>query len=67
MGYALNIEYVLQYFWWRNYCFGLLIHNSTLFHLMVSINDECKYKWLVKTIFKLCGKPMFLTIYHTHN
>ena len=57
----LNIEY---YFWWRDDCFGLLIHHSTPFHFMVSISDEYKYKRLVKTIFKSCGKPILLEIYH---
>ena len=47
--------------------FGLLMHNNTSFHLMVSISDECKYKRLVKTTFKLCGKPKFFEIYHTRN
>ena len=63
-GNVLNIEY---YFWWRDYCFGLLIHQDTPFHFMVSISDEYKYKRLVKTTFKLCGKPIFLEIYHTRN
>ena len=36
-GNALNIEY---YFWWRDDCFGLLIHHNTQFHFMVSISDE---------------------------
>ena len=40
-GNTLNIEY---YFWWRDYCFGLLIHHDAPFHFMVSISDECKYK-----------------------
>ena len=40
-GNALNIEY---YFWWRDYCFGLLIHHDAPFHFMVSISDEYKYK-----------------------
>ena len=40
-GNALNIEY---YFWWRDYCFGLLIHLDAPFHFMVSISDEYKYK-----------------------
>ena len=40
-GNAPNIEY---YFWWRDYCFGLLIHDDALFHFMVSISDEYKYK-----------------------
>ena len=39
-GNALNIEY---YFWWCDYSFGLLIHDA-LFHFMVSINDDYKYK-----------------------
>ena len=39
-GNALNIEY---YFWWRDYCFGLLIHHDAPFHFMVSISDEYKY------------------------
>ena len=43
MGNALNIEY---YFWWRDDCFGLLIHHDALFHFMVSISDEYKYKRL---------------------
>ena len=45
--------------------FGLLIHNNASFHLMVSISDEYKYKRLVKTTFKSCGKPMFFEIYHS--
>ena len=53
-GNALNIEY---YFWWRDYCFGLLIHHNAPFHFMVSISVEYKYKRLVKTAFKSCGKP----------
>ena len=40
-GNALNIEY---YFWWRDDCFGLLIHHDAPFHFMVSISDEYKYK-----------------------
>ena len=36
-GNVLNIEY---YFWWRNYCFGLLIHHYALFHFIVSISIE---------------------------
>ena len=36
-GNALIIEY---YFWWRDYCFGLLIHDYAPFHFMVSISDE---------------------------
>ena len=63
-GNALNIEY---YFWWRDDCFGLLIHHDAPFHFMVSISDEYKYKRLVKTTFKSCGKPIFLEIYHTRN
>ena len=63
-GNALNIEY---YFWWRDYCFGLLIHDDDPFHFMVSISDEYKYEQLVKTPFKSCGKPIFLEIYHTRN
>ena len=43
-GNALNIEY---YFWWRDDCFGLLIHHDAPFHFMVSISDEYKYKRLV--------------------
>ena len=61
---ALNIEY---YFWWRDDCFGLLIHHDVQFHFMVSINDEYKYKRLVKTTFKSCGKLIFLELYHTRN
>ena len=61
---ALNIEY---YFWWRDYCFGLLIHQDALFHFMVSISDEYKYKRLVKTTLKSCGKLIFLELYHTRN
>ena len=61
---ALNIEY---YFWWRDYCFGLLIRHDAPLHFMVSISDEYKYKRLVKTNFKSCGKPIFLEIYHTRN
>ena len=52
MGNALNIEY---YFWWRDDCFGLLIHHSAPFHFMVSISDEYKYKRLVKTTFNHVG------------
>ena len=63
-GNALNIEY---YFWWRDYCFGLLIHHDAPFHFIVSISDEYKYKPLVKTTFKLCGKLTFLELYHTRN
>ena len=46
MGNALNIEY---YFWWRDYCFGLIIHHDAPFHFngMVSISDEYKFKRLV--------------------
>ena len=40
-GNALNIEY---YFWWRDCCFGLLIHDDAVFHFMISISDEYKYK-----------------------
>ena len=36
-GNALNIEY---YFWWCDYCFGLLIHHDAPFHFVVSISDE---------------------------
>ena len=36
-GNALNIEY---YFWWRDDCFGLLIHHDAPFHFMVSISEE---------------------------
>ena len=54
-GNALNIEY---YFWWCDDCFGLLIHHDAPFHSMVSISDEYKYKRLVKTSFKSCGKPI---------
>ena len=64
MGNALNIEY---YFWWRDDYFGLLIHHDAPFHFMVSISDEYKYKRLVKTTFKSCGKPIFLEICHTRN
>ena len=60
----LNIEY---YFWWRDYCFGLLIHHNAPFHFMVSISDEYKYKRLVKTTFKSCGKLTFLELYLTRN
>ena len=60
----LNIEY---YFWWRDDCFGLLIHHNAQFHFMVSISDEYKYKRLVKTTFKSCGKLIFLELYHTRN
>ena len=63
-GNALNIEY---YFWWRDDCFGLLIHHDVPFHFMVSISDEYKYKRLVKITFKSCGKPILLEIYHTRN
>ena len=63
-GNALNIEY---YFWWRDDCFGLLIHHDAPFHFMVSISDEYKYKRLVKTTFNSCGKPILLEIYHTCN
>ena len=55
------------YFWWRDYSFGLLIHYDALFHFMVSISTDYKYKRLVKTTFKSCGKPVFLEIYHTRN
>ena len=59
---------ILQYyFWWRDDCFGLLIHHNAPFNLMVSISDECKYKRLVKTTFKLCGKPIFLEITYTQH
>ena len=34
------------------------------FHFMVI---KYKYKGLVKTTFKSCGKPMFFKIYHTRN
>ena len=37
------------------------------FHFMVIISDEYKYKGLVKTTFKSCGKPLFFEIYHTRN
>ena len=63
-GNALNIEY---YFWWRDDCFVLLIHHDAQFHFMVSISDEYKYKRLVKTTFKSCGKLTFLEFYHTRN
>ena len=63
-GNALNIEYHL---WWRDYCFGLLIHDDASFHYMISISDEYKYKRLVKATFKSCRKPIFLEIYHTRN
>ena len=63
-GNALNIEY---YFWWRDDCFGLLIRHDAPFHFMVSISDEYKYKRLVKTTFKSCGKPILLEINHTRN
>ena len=63
-GNALNIEY---YFWWRDDCFGLLIHHDAPFHFMVSISDEYKYKRLVKTTFKSCGKPILLEVYHRRN
>ena len=52
MGNALNIEY---YFWWCDDCFGLLIHHDALFHFMVSISDEYKYKRLVKTTLNRVG------------
>ena len=62
MGNALNIDII----------FGgvmtvLLIHDEVPFHFMVSISDEYKYKYkrLVKTTFKSCGRPIFLEIYHT--
>ena len=58
-GNALNIEY---YFWWRDYCFGLLIHRNAPFHFMVSISDEYKYKRLVKTTFKSCGNTRAIEI-----
>ena len=45
----------------------LLIHHDAPFHFMVSISGEYKYKRLVKTTCKSCGKPIFLEIYHTHN
>ena len=41
MGDVLNTEYN---FCWHDYCFGLLIHEDTPFHFMVSISDEYKYK-----------------------
>ena len=63
-GNALNIQY---YFWWHDYCFGLIIHHNASFYLMVSISVEYKYKRLLKTTFKSCGKPFFLEIYHTRN
>ena len=63
-GNALNIEY---YFWWCDDCFGLLIHHDPQFHFMVSTSDEYKYKRLVKTTFKSCGKLIFLRLYHTRN
>ena len=37
----LILEY---YFWWHDDCFGLLIHHDSLFHFIVSISDEYKYK-----------------------
>ena len=45
---------------------ALLIHHDVLFHFSV-VSDEYKYKGLVKTTFKFCGKPIFLEIYHTCN
>ena len=42
-------------------------HDYALFYFMVSISDEYKFKRLVKTAFKSCGKPIFLEIYHTRN
>ena len=59
MHLVLNISMIIG--------FGLLFHNNASFHLMVSISDEYKRKRLVKTTFKLCGKPIFLEIYHTRN
>ena len=33
------------YFWWRDYSFGLLIHHyDTLFHFMVIMSADYKYK-----------------------
>ena len=52
MGNALNIKY---YFWWRDDCFGLLIHHDAQFHFVVSISDEYKYKRLVKTTLNHVG------------
>ena len=46
---------------------SLLIHHDAQFHFMVSISDEYKYKRLVKTTFKSCGKLTFLELYHTRN
>ena len=47
-GNVLNIEY---YFWWHDYCFGLLIHDDPLFHFMVSISDEYKFtSWSVSVM-----------------
>ena len=61
-GYALNIRLLFLVA-----CFSLLIHYDTLFHFMVSISADYKYKGLIKTTFKSCGKPIFLEIYHTRN
>ena len=42
-------------------------YHEAQFHFMVSISDEYKYKRLVKTTFKSCGKVIFLELYHTRN
>ena len=49
------------YLWWRDDCFGLLIHHDALFHFMVSISDEYKHKRLVKTTFKSVREAKFTT------
>ena len=66
-GYTCQLLNIQYYFWWRDYCFGLIIHHNASVYLMVSISDEYKYKRLLKTTFKSCGKPFFLEIYHTRN
>ena len=49
------------YFWWRDYSFSLLIHYDALFHFMVSICADYKYKRLVKATFKY---SILFTIHH---
>ena len=58
IGNAFNIKY---YFCWH---FIELIHHHASYYFMVVISDEDKYKRLVKTTFKSCGKFIFLEIYH---
>ena len=31
---------ISNYLWWRDYSFGLLIHDDALFHFMVSIGAD---------------------------